>query len=482
MRGRVTSLTTLSQDVLQGAQRPRLASFPRGITSSGPDATEFSAKTGLVLDPWQAFCLDALFQERADGRWAARTGVVIVPRQNGKGAVDEAWELAQLFLNDCRIVLHTAHHAKTAKSAFMKMRAHIESSPLLKSRLMPDRSGGIRIANGEWGFTFKTGQQLIYGTRTSGAGRGLTIDATVLDEVQELSDDELDALKPTMVTAPNPQTLMTGSAPKDDAEVLPRLMARGRSGDSSLCYLEWSVDESLDADLDDRELWAVANPGYGIRLFDDAILDERDNMSDAGFARERLGIYAPTSSAGVFDLTVWRGLEDAKSSITGSVMLGVEVAEDRSWSAIGASGVNDAGKRHLEVVDYKRDVRWVVDRVTELARKHSAAVVVRPSSPAGSLIPDLETAGVTVHTASTQQYAQACGALFDGVKGLEVTHLGQGELDASVRGAKKKPAADAFIWDIRKSGLDISPLVAVTLADWGVKAHGESSADVYFFD
>jgi phage terminase large subunit-like protein len=231
--------------------------------------------------------------------------VVIVPRQNGKGAVDEAWALAQLFLNGCRIVLHTAHHAKTAKSAFLKMRAHIEGSPKLRSRLMDDRSGGIRVANGEWGFTFKTGQQLIYGTRTGGAGRGLTIDAIVMDEVQELQDDELDALKPTIVTAPNPQTLMTGSAPKDAAEVLPRLMARGRAGDPSLCYLEWSVDENIDADLDDRALWALANPGYGIRLFDEAIIDERGTMSDAGFARERLGIWSAPSAGGVFPVGVW---------------------------------------------------------------------------------------------------------------------------------------------------------------------------------
>jgi phage terminase large subunit-like protein len=235
-------LTTLLQDVLQGSQRPRLVSFPKGITSSGQDASDFAASAGLYLDPWQQFSLDCLLQERADGKWAARTGVLICPRQNGKGAVDEAWELAQLFLNGARIVLHTAHHNKTAKSAFAKMRARIEGCDELKAMLLDDRSGGIRVANGEYGFTFKSGQQLIYGTRTGGAGRGLTIDATVLDECQELSDDELDALKPTMVTAPNPQTLWTGSAPKAHAEVLRRMMARGREADPSICYLEWSID------------------------------------------------------------------------------------------------------------------------------------------------------------------------------------------------------------------------------------------------
>jgi hypothetical protein len=41
--------------------------------------------------------------------------------------------------------------------------------------------------------------------------------------------------------------------------------------------------------------------------------------------------------------------------------------------------------------------------------------VVQPSSPAGSLISELEEAQIEVVKASTQDYAQACGDFFDGV-------------------------------------------------------------------
>jgi hypothetical protein len=463
-------LTTLSPDVLQGAQRPRLVSYPRGVSSSGAEAAEFSALTGLVLDPWQVFALECLMQERADGKWAARTGVLIVPRQNGKGAVDEAWELAQLFLNGCRIVLHTAHHNKTAKSAFLKMRAHIEGSAMLKARLMDDRSGGIRIANGEYGFTFKSGQQLIYGTRTGGAGRGLTIDAMVLDEVQELKDDELDALKPTIATAPNPQTLMTGSAPKDVAEVLPRLMVRGRASDPALCYLEWSVDESQAYELDDRSFWALSNPGYGIRLFDDAIVDERGSMSDSGFARERLGVWSPPSESGVFPAGAWEAAKDVNADMPGVPMFAIEAPEDRKWAAIGAVGAGSQGAT-LDVVDYHSEMDWVVPRMTELLMKNEASrVCIRPSSPAGSLIPELPEHRVI--KVSAQEYAQGCGALYDGILAREYWHLGQKSLDESVARAKRRPSSDAWVWDPRKSQWDISPLAAVTVAAWAHKAHG----------
>src|SRR5579884_3333553 len=131
---RAILLTSLMPDVLLGAQRPRLSSVPEAAFSLGPDAAELCGLAGLFLDPWQEFAVEALLRQRANGKWANRTGVLIVPRQNGKGAVDEAIELAWLMLMGFPIVLHTAHHAKTAKNAFDKMRARIEGCDFLKKR------------------------------------------------------------------------------------------------------------------------------------------------------------------------------------------------------------------------------------------------------------------------------------------------------------------------------------------------------------
>jgi hypothetical protein len=163
-------------DVRVGDQRPRLSNVPQGVRSEGPDATELAALCGLHLDPWQAYALDCLLQRRANGRWVTKTGLLVVPRQNGKGAVDEAWELSRIFLLKVPEVRHTAHHARTAKDAFEKMRYRIKASDVLDDRLMPDRSGGIRTANGEWGFTFRSGQKLTYSTRTEGAGRAFALE------------------------------------------------------------------------------------------------------------------------------------------------------------------------------------------------------------------------------------------------------------------------------------------------------------------
>jgi phage terminase large subunit-like protein len=67
----------------------------------------------------------------ADGLWAAFEFALIVPRQNGKGAVLECIELAFLVLFDARLVIHTAHEFKTAQEAFIRIRTVFESTPEL---------------------------------------------------------------------------------------------------------------------------------------------------------------------------------------------------------------------------------------------------------------------------------------------------------------------------------------------------------------
>ena len=62
--------------------------------------------------------------ERADGKWAAFETALIVPRQNGKGSILEARELAGLFLFGEQLILHSAHEFKTAQEAFRRVLAY----------------------------------------------------------------------------------------------------------------------------------------------------------------------------------------------------------------------------------------------------------------------------------------------------------------------------------------------------------------------
>ena len=56
--------------------------------------------------------------------------------------------------------------------------------------------------------------------------------------------------------------------------------------DGNLLYVELAADK--DADSDDREQWAKANPSYPKRTSEQAIMRMRNNLSDDSFRRERL--------------------------------------------------------------------------------------------------------------------------------------------------------------------------------------------------
>jgi len=271
--------------VLLGDQRPRLSSVPPADWSEGRNAVELAALAGLELDDWQAHVLECGLGRRA-GRWAAFEACLIVARQNGKGAVLEALELAALFLfDDVRLILHSAHEFKTAAEAFLRIRQLIEGNPDFEREV-----SRIRTAAGAEAVELKNGKRLRFVARSSGSGRGFSSDLVILDEAYQLGDQEMAALLPTLSARPDPQVWYTSTAGFPTSTQLGLVRARGlRGGDPSLAFLEWSVDEQGYDDADER-CWAQANPGLGIRIGADYIAKERAALTPEVFARERLSV------------------------------------------------------------------------------------------------------------------------------------------------------------------------------------------------
>jgi len=59
----------------------------------------------------------------------------------------------------------------------------------------------------------------------------------------------------------------------------------------------------------------------------------------------------------------------------------------------------------------------------------------------------------------------------------EIAHLDQPALNVAVNSARRRVLADAWAWT-RRTGGDISPLVAVTLAHWGLMKAGRGEAQI----
>jgi hypothetical protein len=104
--------------------------------------------------------------------------------------------------------------------------------------------------------------------------------------------------------------------------VFTRVRTEALSGKSKrTVWHEWSCEG--DVDLDDQTQWHKANPALGVRLLFEVVEGERANLSDDGFARERLGMWAGSLSTSVIDAESWNTVKDESSKAVDRFALAV---------------------------------------------------------------------------------------------------------------------------------------------------------------
>lgn len=459
-----------------GVQEPRVCWVPPYESTTGDEAIELAAIAGLHLDPWQRLVLRHGLGEQPDGRWAALEVGLVVSRQNGKGGILEARELAGMFLLGERLIIHSAHQFDTSLEAFARLLNLIEDTPELDSRVKR-----VIKAAGQEGIELKGRQRVRFRTRTKSGGRGFTGDCVILDEAMILSTAMHGALMPTLSARPNPQLWYTGSAVDEEVHehgmVFAKVRERGLAGnDPRLAYFEWSVDRSRwEANpqevATDPESWGVSNPALGIRITPDYVASEQRSMVGRTFATERLGVgFWPDVSddAGrVFPSGLWRECGDPESTISTDRAFALDVTPERDAACIAAAGRRADGNIHVGVIENNRGLSWVVDACRDLSERYKhPRFVIQKEAAAGTLAADLRRAGVMVRQISSHDYAEACAKFYDIVMDGRLRYMPpQPELDRAVNAAEKRNVGDRWVWD-RRSLTDISPLTASTLAVW----------------
>src|SRR5699024_1698777 len=132
----------------------------------------------------------------------------------------------------------------------------------------------IRRTNGQEAIVLTNGASIEFVARSRGSGRGYTVDDLFCDEAQEMTDEQLEALLPTIAAAPSgdPQIIFLGTppGPNSPGEVFARVRADAVSGKSQrLAWDEWSIPDDLsvaDAMENWREHAFETNPALGMRL------------------------------------------------------------------------------------------------------------------------------------------------------------------------------------------------------------------------
>jgi hypothetical protein len=119
-------------------------------------------------------------------------------------------------------------------------------------------------------------------------------------------------------------------------------------------------------------------------------------------------------------------------------------------------------------------------RGARLGKAHRpVAIVWDKGSQANSFASELTRLRVrNLKGVDTRELVEACGRLYDvvthrdedGRLAPQFAHIGQPELDAAVAGAGERNVLDSWAWQRRISTVDISPLMAVSLALWAASA------------
>jgi len=451
-------------------------------TSLGFSAADFAEEVlGFRLIPWQRWLLIHALELAADGRFRFRTVLVLVGRQNGKTTIVEVKNLWKMFVLQVPLVIGTAQNLDISEESWDKAVEIVESIPELSAEVA--RDGGIVRVNGKKTLKLAHGSRWKVAAASRKGGRGLSGDDVNLDELREHHTwESWAAVTKTTMARRKAQIWAFSNAGDDRSVVLNALQEKGRAAaedpaaDASMGIFEWSAPD--DCPVDDPNMWALANPslGYPQGISVEALRSALETDPEPIFRTECLCQRVPDLEPSKIPLTAWVKCSDARSQIVGPVVLAWEVSWYRDRAAIAAAGLRADGLPHVELIDYGDGTDWVAGRIGDICRRQPvAAVLVDPAGPGGSLLAEV-TERLPVHLdptpLTTRGMAHACGRLYDAAMTGRLRHLGDERLLDMLRKSSTRQLADAWAWDRKHSGGDISGLVAVTAA-----LHGLGTAD-----
>ena len=306
----------------------------------------------------------------------------------------------------------------------------------------------IRRANGQEAIELANGGSVEFSARTRGAARGFTVDTVVFDEAQELTDEQVEAILPTLSAAPsgNRQFICTGTppGPNSPGAVFGRTRRAALDGeDPSACWQEWSVEGLPKAGAPPGELVELAwetNPAMGYRLDAGFCLKEAASMSLDGFARERLGWWSDAAETArpLIDPAAWRecAVPDGDAMKGGTQAFAVKFSPDGRTAALSVALARRGGPAFVELVEIAGTSRgtdgladWLLARAGE-----TAALAIDGRAGTAPLVKRLIDRGyprrglVECRAADAQA---SVAMLLDEVNAGTVTHIESPALDDS---------------------------------------------------
>lgn len=407
---------------------------------------EFAKRVGRPLLPWQEQAAIRALELRPDGRYRFRTVLILVGRQSGKTTLLKTWALWRMYEDDADLVLGAAQSLDIAREAWQG------SVELAAEAGLP--TGKVRHANGEQCLWTDTGARYRITAATRGAGRGLSVDMLIMDEIREQRDwAAWSALSKTVIARPRGQVVCISNAGDDESVVLNSLREAALADkDDTLCLLEWSAPDGCD--LNDPAMWAMSLPGLG-HIVDVDTVRSAIATDPPAVARTELLCQHVSSMNTALDAAGWAAGADPGGSVApyrGRLTAGVDVSLDGNHVALVVSAALDDGRVRVEPVaawdstaNARRELPGLLAALAPLELRWF------PGGPAGALAPLLNGLPYAKPTTGVDIQA-ACMGFADLVKAGMVLHNADALLDSQAGTAGRLEAGDGWRFTRKGSG------------------------------
>lgn len=387
-----------------GNQEPTFSVIGDYDYSYGSEVVDmFEDEGGATFYPSQKRELELMLARNRGGDPAALTIGISKPRQNGKSYAARYYAI-YMGVFEHRQVLYSAHHSTTTNKMF-KALCNLFESP----ERYPDFANDVKSvshARGYEGIYFKDwtdddgqihdGGCIEFATRTNSGSRGGTYSVIIIDEAQEMSADEQEAMLPVISAASDvsdvqmmPQQIFIGTPPGPACHgtVFADMHETAHSNNpGGAWWLEWGIDADipLESIKDAKTALDAAyktNPAMGYRIAEKTILNEFETMTIDGFSRERLGRWSPTITKSIdyaISSSIWDACKSSDPKPEGKTAFGVKFSPDGSAVCLCGAVIPEQGASRISMIEYKstaNGTQWLADWLCERYSKASCVVV-----------------------------------------------------------------------------------------------------------
>lgn len=464
-----------------GNQKPRIDIFKDGDVWLADKTIRLLEHYGIKLLTWQKAILMRWMavEQDEDGQWKWVNPEVglLVPRQNGKTELIIARIIGgMVFLGEA--LIYTAHSDKTVDETKRRVQrffydAEAEIRDMLTDEFdkEPKSLDYVELRNRG---------RAVFRTRTRTGGLGTTNDTLILDEDQEETDAQQEALLPTISAgkSQNQQTIRAGTPPTSGSSgtVFLRVRRTVLDGkDTNTCWQEWSVETITD--VEDEEAWYATNPSLGYHLMVPAVRNEAKKMAVDSFNKMRLGWIAGVENMRAITDEQWNPLATANVQLPDhpNLVYTVKFAPDRSAVSLAVGVLMPDGKVHVEIIERRpmsAGTSWLAAWLLERWRKCNR-IIIDGAAGTQLLVEELVRSDKKltkrILTPNVREAGAAYAAFYDGIERGLLTHYNQPVLNVSVRTVKKRDIGrdGMFGYASMNSDIQSDPTEAAAFAYYG---------------